>query len=173
MMPDSDLPDVSAEAFREVCSRTILTIDGLWFLAVEKAFGFEVAFKLNQEVWSRCSFIHGRRLLNRLNLDTKPPLERLLALLLADPLVSVHQGKVTARTETRLVLSCMDCPVQTARIRDGRGVFHGKPGCTLLFEAYAKLVDPRIETTCLSCAPNPENPEYWCEWEFKISGQEQ
>lgn len=167
-MPDSDLPDLSAEDLMEVCSRTMYSIDGLWFLAIEEQFGFEAAFELNQVVWARCSFIHGRRLLNKLNLEGKPPLERFIAMLFADPMMAVHNPQVPILTDTRAVFRCIDCSIQVARIRDGRGVYDGKPGCSLLLTAYAQLIDPRIETTCLACAPNPENPEYWCEWEFTL-----
>ena len=167
-MPDSDLPPLSAKDLNDVCSRTMYTIDGLWFLAVEKEFGFETAFELNQRVWARCSLIHSRRMLNKLNLDGKPPLERLVGLLSADPMMSVHHGQVTTRTDSTLVFRAVDCPIQVARIRAGRGVYNGKPGCMLYFDAFAKLTDPRIETTCLACAPNPENPEYWCEWQFSL-----
>ena len=140
-MPDSDLPALSAEALMEVCSRTMFSIDGLWFLAVEEQFGFEAAFELNQRVWARCSFIHGRRLLNKLNLEGKKPLERLMAMVFADPIMSVHNSQVLTLTDTRAVLRCINCPIQVARLRDGRGVYNGKPGCTLLLKAYAQLID--------------------------------
>ncbi len=168
-MPDTDLPALSAKDLNDVCSRTMYTIDGLWFLAVEEQFGFEAAFELNQKVWARCSFIHGRRLMNKLNLDGKPPLERLTSLLSADPMMSVHKGQITTPGDNILVFRCIDCPIQVARIKAGKGVYNGKPGCSLYFNAFAKLIDPRIETTCLACAPNPENPEYWCEWQFKLA----
>ena len=167
-MPDSNLPSISAEAAKEVSSRTIYTTDGLWFLAVEEAFGFEAAFELNQRVWERGGFIHGRRVLKNLNLEGKAPLEALVTMLFADPIMSIRRLQVTTLTDTRMVFRCHNCPPEEARLRDGRGVFNGKPGCTLLLAAYAELINPRIETTCLACAPNPEHPEYWCEWEFTI-----
>jgi hypothetical protein len=33
-------------------------VDGLWFLAVEEEFGFETAFKLNQQVWKKASLLN-------------------------------------------------------------------------------------------------------------------
>ena len=47
-------------------------------------------------------------------------------------------------------------------------VYDGVPGCSTLFEIYAELIDPRIKIRCIACAPNPDNPEYWCEWELEI-----
>lgn len=167
-MTESNLPEISPQDFKEVCARTMYSIDGLWFLAVEEEFGFEAAFALNQKVWQECSVIHGRRLAKNMGLKDKSPLEAFLALLSADPIWSVHRSKIISRTDSRVVIRCPDCPIQVARIRDGRGVYNGKPGCSLYLEGLASVVDPRIEVVCLSCAPNPENPEYWCEWEFKL-----
>jgi len=167
-MSDSDLSDITPEDYKEVCARTMYTIDGLWFLAVEEKFGFEAAFEMNQKVWERCSVIHGRRLAKSLNTRGKKPLDVFFALLSADPIWSVHRSEVISRTDSKVVIRCPDCPIQVARIRDGRGVYNGKPGCSLYLKGLASAVDPCIEVTCLSCAPNPENPEYWCEWEFKL-----
>ncbi len=167
-MPDFDFTAIPAEELREVCSRTYYTIDGLWFLAVEEKYGFDVAFEMNQVVWQKASPIIGKRLLKKLDLDEKPPLQALLELIFADPLTYVHRPEVVTLTDTRAVFRCIECPIQVARIRDGKGVYNGEPGCLLLFKSYAELIDPHIEVSCVACAPNPENPEYWCEWEFKI-----
>ena len=168
-MPHSDLPDISAKASKEVASRTIYTADGLWFLAVEEEYGYDAAFELNQRVWKRGGFIHGRRLLKNLNLKGKAPLEALAAMVLADPIMTVRRTQITTLTHTRMVFRTLACPPAEARFRDGRGVFNGKPGCMLLFAAYAELIDHRIQATCVCCSPNPENPEYWCEWEFTLA----
>jgi hypothetical protein len=168
-MPDSDFKGITDIAtLKEACARTYYTIDGLWFLAVENSYGFEKAFEMNQEVWHKAGPIIGRRLLKNLDIEGKPPLRQLFELVFADPLISVHKPESVTLEEKRAVLRFMEYPVQAARIRDGRGVYDGKPGCTKLFDAYAALIDPRIKVECVACAPNPENPEYWCEWEFVI-----
>lgn len=167
-MPDFDFSTIPTDSLREVCSRTFYTIDGLWFLAVEEKYGFETAFEMNQAVWQQASPIIGRRLLKNLDLEGKPTLSALLELIFADPLMFVHKPEVVSMTDTRAVFRCIECPIQAARIRDGKGVYNGKPGCSLLFESYAEIIDPHIKTTCLACAPNPDNPEYWCEWDFEI-----
>jgi hypothetical protein len=167
-MSDFDSPSFETDTLTEMCSRSLYTVDGLWFLAVEEKFGFEAAFALNQVVWERCSRILGRRLLKNLNFDGKPPLRALVEMLTADPMMHVHRPEVVTMDDNRAVFRCIECPIQVARIRDGRGVYNGEPGCSLLFKAYAELVAPDIEVKCVACAPNPGNPEYWCEWEFEI-----
>lgn len=167
-MPDIDYPEIPVDILREICSRTYYTIDGLWFLAVEDKFGFETAFELNQVVWRQASPIIGRRLLKTLDIEGDTPLQALFKLIYADPLMYVHRPEVVTLSDTKAVLRCIDCPIQKARIRDGKGVYDGKPGCSLLFESYAEIIDPKINVNCVACAPNPDTPEYWCEWEFEI-----
>jgi hypothetical protein len=168
-MPDFDHSAISGDDLREVAARTHYTIDGLWFLAVEEKYGFDVAFELNQVVWEKAGPIIGKRLLKNLDTKGKPPLQVLIEMLFADPLIYVHKPEVTDLTGLKAVFRCLECPIQIARIRDGKGVYDGIPGCTMLFQAYAHLVDPRITTSCNACAPNPDSPEYWCEWIFEIS----
>ncbi|MBI2850806.1 MAG: hypothetical protein HYX80_07180 [Chloroflexi bacterium] len=168
-MADTNPSELSTEAAKDVAARTIYTADGLWFLAVEEEYGYKAAFELNQRVWKRGGLIYARRLLKNLNLDGKPPLEALATMILADPIMNVRRTQVTALTDTRMTIRTFACPPAEARFRDGRGVFNGKPGCTLFLSAYAEVIDRRIKTTCVCCSPNPENPEYWCEWEFTLS----
>jgi len=167
-MSDFNFPAMPADIFKEICSRNLYTIDGVWFLAVEAKYGFDVAFEMNQAVWNRISPIIGRRLLKNLDVSGKPPLEALMELILTEPMILVHEPEVTTLTDTRAVLRCIECPIQIARIRDGKGVYNGIPGCSAFYEIYAGLIDPCIKTECIACAPNPENPEYWCEWEFEL-----
>jgi len=128
----------------------------------------EAAFEMNQQVWKRGAFIHGKRLLKNMKVKGNTPLEALEAMILAGPIMSFRRTQVTTLTDSRLVIRTLNCPPAEARYRDGRGVFNGVPGCTLLLATYAGLIDPRIQTKCVCCTPNPENPEYWCEWEFTL-----
>ncbi|MDP6500881.1 MAG: DUF6125 family protein [Dehalococcoidales bacterium] len=57
-MPDFDFQPAPAEVLNEVGSKSLYTVDGLWFLAVEEEFGFETAFKLNQQVWKKASLLN-------------------------------------------------------------------------------------------------------------------
>ncbi|MFC1920938.1 DUF6125 family protein [Chloroflexota bacterium] len=167
-MTDFNFPAIPADIYKEVCSRSLYTIDGVWFLAVEDKYGFDVAFEMNQAVWRRISPIVGKRLLKNMDMDGKPPLRAVMELIFADPMIHVHKPEVVTLTDSNAVLRFIECPIQVARIRDGKGVYNGVPGCSTPFEAYSELIDPRIKAKCNACAPNPENPEYWCEWELNL-----
>ena len=170
-MPDSESTSLSQEAAKSDIGQSIYMTDGLWFLGVEEVYGFEAAFEMNQRVWARGSYIHGRRVLKNLDISGKKPLEALVAMIFADPIMAIRQPEVTDLTDNRMVFRCHRCPPEEARLRDGRGIFNGKPGCTLLLKAYAELIDPLIQTNCVCCTPNPVSPEYWCEWEFRLVEQ--
>jgi len=36
------------------------------------------------------------------------------------------------------------------------------------YSYFAKTIDPRIETRCLACPPDPHPADTWCVWEFAI-----
>ena len=162
-MPGFDFSHIPADTLIETCSRSFHTVDGLWFLAVEAKYGFDTAHEMNSEVWRTCSLIHARRVLRNFNIKEDTPLKTLIKLINVDPLLFIHRPEVVTLTNTKAVVRCLECPTQIARIRDGKGVYPGEKGCTIFYEAYAGLIDPRIEVTCVSCAPNPDSPDYWCE----------
>jgi hypothetical protein len=39
------------------------------------------------------------------------------------------------------------------------------------YSEFARAIDPRIETPCVACPPDPHPDEYWCAWEFSIEQQ--
>jgi hypothetical protein len=98
---------------------------------------------MNQDVWRQAGRIIGRRVLKNISIEGMPPLRRLFELIFADPLTSVHVPEAVSLEENRAVLRFIECPIQIARIRAGKGVYNGIPGCSTLFEAYAEIIDPR------------------------------
>jgi hypothetical protein len=39
------------------------------------------------------------------------------------------------------------------------------------YSGFARTIDGRIETTCLSCPPDRKPDEAWCVWEFRLKEQ--
>jgi hypothetical protein len=37
---------------------------------------------------------------------------------------------------------------------------------------FARTIDPRFQTRCIACPPDPHPDEYWCAWEFKLVEEE-
>lgn len=64
-------PELSPEklkALLKVYVRQILTLDGLWFLAVEDEFGLDAAVRLDKKVWEGLGSREARRLKEALSL---------------------------------------------------------------------------------------------------------
>lgn len=54
--------ELDAKALEMLRLRALYTIDGLWFLEVEKEFGFEKALEVDLEVWKKYGVIMIRRI---------------------------------------------------------------------------------------------------------------
>ncbi len=166
-MSGFDYSQIPTEKMVEVCSRSLNTIDGLWFLAIEQKYGFDAAMELDIEVWRRFSLIHGRRLVKNFAIKEDTPIRAIIKLIQADPIMTAWRPEVVTLADNKAVLRCIDCPTQTARVRDGKGVFPGKPVCMAMYTAYAEVIDPRIKISCLACPPDTDSSQYWCEWQFE------
>ncbi len=167
----SELPyaHIPQEKLAEVFSRSITTMDGLWFLAAEKKFGFDAALELDIEVWEKLGSIQARRMLTAFAIKEENPIRTLIRALQVDSVCCVYAPEVTVlNNDNKAVLCLTDCPPQKARIRDGKGEFPCKPVGIAFFKTYTEVIDPRIKTTCLACPPDAHPPEYWCKWQFEI-----
>jgi len=167
-MPGSEYPQVSPKELLELCSRSINTMDGLWFLAVESEYGFETALELDLEVWRNFSLIHGKRLVRLLGIRKDDPVEAFVKLVQGDPLKFAWKSEIEMLTDQRAVLRRTVCQPQEARLRAGKGTFPGDAVCRTMYNAYAEVIDPRIKITCLTSPPCAPRPQCWCRWQFEI-----
>ena len=167
-MPGVDHSQIPTEKLLELCSRSLYTVDGLWFTAVEQKYGLDVALELDVEVWRKLGQVQARRIVNTFAIKKDNLIQAIISVLQADPVMLVYKPQVAELTDSKAVLRCTDCPPQKARIRDGRGEFPCKAVGMALFTAYAEAVDPGIKVSCLTCPPDAHPPQYWCEWQFEI-----
>ena len=151
-----------------LCSRTLYTLDGLWFTAMEEKYGFEATLELDIEVWQRLCQIEAKRVMETFAIREDNPLRAVMSIIELDPLLAVFKPQVVELTDNKAVFRLTDCPPQKARERDGRPPLPCRELDTAIYQAYANAVDPRIKLKCLSCPPDPHPPEYWCEWQFEI-----
>ena len=158
---------VSVEKMLQVPCRSLITMDGLWFLAVEEAYGLEKAIELDIKVWDRFMPIHSRRVARTCGLSQKGILA-LLQVIEVDPLWVQFKPEFVVADETRGVLRFTDCPPQRARVRDGKGEFPCKPVGIACFESMLRTFAPEAELNCVVCPPDPHPRHIWCEWEFKL-----
>ena len=145
-----------------------LAHDGLWFQAVENAYGLEAAIGLDIEAWSKFSPIEAKRILERLEKQPGGGLDLLEEALGQRLYAFVNKQRVVEKSDNRIVFEMTSCRVQDARHRKGLELFPCKTVGIVEYSTFAKTIDPRLETRCLHCPPDPYNGEYWCRWEFKL-----
>ena len=70
--------------------------------------------------------------------------------------------------DNTLIFRMNECRVQVARNRKGLPDFPCKQVGLIEYEEFAKTIDPRIKTRCITCPPDPHPEEYYCAWEFTL-----
>jgi hypothetical protein len=145
-----------------------LAHDGLWFQAVESAHGMEAAIDADREAWRKFTVIEARRIMKRLTLAPGGGIEALLMCLNQRLYSRVNIQETGEITANRMVLRMNDCRVQSARKKKGFEDFPCKSVGIVEYTEFARTVDPRIRTRCLTCPPDDHPDEYWCAWEFTL-----
>ncbi len=167
-MSESLYSRIPQEELVELCSKSLYTIDGLWFTLVEEKYGLDVALDMDVEVWRRLGVIQARRLLKTFAIKDDSPIPALIKILQTDPILVIYRPEIVELTDNKVVFRLTRCPPQKARIRDGKGEFPCKPVGIALFTSYAEAVDPEVKLSCLTCPPDAHPSQYWCEWRFEI-----
>jgi len=167
-MSSLDYSQIPKEKLVEVSSRSLITMDGLWFLAVEQKYGFDAALELDEEVWRRLGSIQAKRVVKNFAINEDSPIQTLIKALLVDPVFPIFLPEVPVLSDNKAIFRCTDCPPQKARIRGGKGEFPCKPVGIAFFASYAEAIDPRIKLSCLTCPPDAHPPQLWCEWQFEV-----
>ncbi|MCS7282273.1 MAG: DUF6125 family protein [Anaerolineae bacterium] len=162
------LPKQRLVEMLEDAAKNWLAHDGLWFLAVERACGMEIAIQCDIQAWEQFSAIEARRIMERHNIPAGGGLEALQAALSYRLYAYLNVQEAIRVDERTLVFRMNDCRVQAARKRKGLPDFPCKPVGLVEYEVFARTVDPRIRTRCIACPPDPHPEEFWCAWEFTL-----
>lgn len=164
------IEDLSHEQLLELTrnfAKNWLAHDGLWFQAVERAHGLDEAIALDAEAWGRFSPIEAKRIKALLNLPERGGLEALQKAL--DYRLYAAINRQSSKLSDGVLRFYMnDCRVQSARTRKGLPDFPCKQVGLVEYSTFAKTIDPRIETRCITCPPDAHPDEYYCGWEFRL-----
>ena len=145
-----------------------LAHDGLWFQAVEARHGMEAAIDSDRAAWERFTVVEAKRIMERLGIQPGGGIPALLECLRHRLYARLNTQEVTERTERRAVFVMRDCRVQSARKRKGLPDFPCKSVGIVEYGLFAKAIDPRIETRCITCPPDAHPDDVWCAWEFAV-----
>ena len=145
-----------------------LTMDGLWFQAVEQAYGMDTALALDRQVWEQFAVIEARRIMDRLLLPEKGGLDA-LEIAFNNRLVSfLNKLEILRPDEKTLIVTTKTCRVQEARTRKGMAQFPCRSVGMVEFPLFARTIDTRIMTQCLSCPPETLPGTPYCSWKFTL-----
>jgi Family of unknown function (DUF6125) len=146
-----------------------LAHDGLWFQAVESAHGMEAAIAADRAAWERFTVVEAKRIMERLGMAPGGGIFALLECLKHRFYARLNVQEVTEATEDRAVFVMRDCRVQSARKRKRLPNFPCKSVGLVEYAEFAKAVDPRIQTRCITCPPDDHGDDVWCAWEFTVA----
>ena len=146
-----------------------LAHDGLWFQAVEQRFGIETAIEIDRAAWEKFTVVEAKRIMARLGLEPGGGIPALVECLKHRLSARLNLQEAIEVTDTRAVFRMVDCRVQSTRKRKGLPDFPCKTVGVVEYAGFARTIDPRIETRCIACPPDPHPEDYWCAWEFVIS----
>ena len=142
--------------------------DGLWFQAVEKAFGIDAAIEADREAWQAFTQIEARRIMERHGIAQGGGIPALIQAMQLRMYARINVQEITEVSDNRCVFRITHCRVQAARTAKDLPDFPCKTVGIDEYTFFAKAIDERIETLCITCPPDDHPAEYWCAWEFTI-----
>jgi hypothetical protein len=145
-----------------------LAMDGLWFQAVEVVYGIEAALEADRRVWEQFSVIEAHRILERLELPDQGGLDALAQALEHRLYFFLNEQDIQRPDPATLILTMKTCRVQAARERRKMPLFPCKSVGLIEYSVFARTIDNRIETRCISCPPETIPGIPFCSWEFTI-----
>ena len=149
----------------EVYAKNWLAHDGCWFLAAEEKFGLETAIELDTRSWERFAVTEARRIMKAFNIPRNGGLKALEQALYLRLYASINTQETVFVNDNELIFSMVECRVQRVRRDKNLPDFPCKPVGTVEFSQFAKTVDPRIKTECISCPPDKAE-DHFCSWRF-------
>ncbi|NOR83975.1 MAG: hypothetical protein GQ526_10835 [Ardenticatenales bacterium] len=150
-----------------------LTHDGLWFLAAEEAYGTPAAIELDKKAWETFTVIEAKRIIKRHGIQPGGGIPALAQALDRRLYAFINQQEIVEQSDKRLIFRMTKCRVQMARQHKGLPDFHCKPVGMVEYTGFARTIDPRIQTHCIACPPDPHPAEWFCAWEFTLDEQAQ
>ncbi len=145
-----------------------LVNDGVWFQTVEFSEGMNEAKRCNDSCWAQFSPVEASCIKNFLELPEKPGLEGLKQALGFRIYESINSQSFTEETSDSFIFQMNKCRVQVARKRKGLPDYPCKSAGLVEYSYFARTIDSRIKTECISCPPDEHPEEYFCAWKFSL-----
>jgi hypothetical protein len=151
----------------KVYAKNWLAHDGCWFLAMEEKYGMPEAIAIDRKSWERFTVVEAKRLIEFLGLGQNSGIEGLRRALRFRLYATINEDDITIRDDT-LIYRVKTCRVQAARRKKGLTDFPCKTVGDVEYGLFARTIDSRFTTRCLSCPPEISDPSVFCLWEFTL-----
>jgi SAM-dependent methyltransferase len=152
----------------DVFAKNWLAHDGCWFLAAEERYGMEQAIELDAASWRRFAAAEARRIMEAFAIPAGGGLDALAQALSYRMYSFVNPSRIERSPEGDVLRFFMEtCRVQQTRRHKGLPDFPCRSVGEVEFDTFARTVDPRIVTKCLSCPPDAGAGGH-CGWEFRL-----
>jgi len=151
----------------EAMSFNWLASDGVWFRTVEDNYDMYTSKRCNDTCWTRYSPLEAAMLKSFLQLPRQSGLDGLEQALNFRLYAQINKQTIE-RSRDELVLRMVTCLVQGTRKRKGLPDYPCKSAGVVEFPVFARMIDSRIRTECISCPPDEHPKEWVCAWRFYI-----
>ena len=145
-----------------------LAHDGVWFQAIEKKYGIDVAVELDIEAWRHFTVIEAKRIMDRLDMKPGGGIPAIVECLKHRFYARLNLQDCIEVSDRRVVFRMLECRVQSARKRKGLANHPCKSVGIVEYSEFAKVIDSRIKTSCIACPPDEVPEEFCCAWEFSL-----
>jgi hypothetical protein len=151
----------------QVYAKNWLAHDGCWFLAAEEELGLDAAIKLDEETWNRFAVVEAKRIMKEFNITPGSGLKGLERALGLRLYAAINKQSIEWNDEHTMIFRMVECRVQKTRMQKELPAFPSKSVGMVEFSQFAKTVDSRIRTQCISCPPDLIGDSF-CAWQFSI-----
>ena len=159
--------DIKRELLEDA-AKLWLAHDGLWFQAIEKKFGMEVAIELDEESWRRFSPLEAKKIIKRHDLPENGGVDELIFALKQRLYAYINEQEIVKIDENTAELRMVKCRVQVARERKGMDPFPCKSVGIIEYTTFSQTINPAFEVTCITCPPDTKPEDYYCGWRFEL-----
>ena len=164
------LKDLSREdliKLLKVYAKNWLAHDGCWFLVMEEKFGLDTAMELDAKAWERFAVAEAKRIVKEFEIPKDGGLQSLEKTFRYRLYSVINEQEIEWINEKTMRFKMLECRVQKIRRQKNLPDFPCKSVGEVEFSQFAKTVDKRIKTKCISCPPD-EVKDFYCGWEFTI-----
>jgi len=145
--------------------RNLWSVDGLYFLGIEEAYGTKTATDIDAHVWEVMGKIEARKLKEFLGITGIDIPSMMNALQYTTWALDLEDKEIMIKKD-HAVIRNVHCRVQNTRVSKGLKEFGCKPVRFGFLKAFAKEFNPDIVVKCSVCPPDSHPENLWCQWEF-------